>query len=182
MDPRKPNAKHQRFVEEYLVDLNATQAAIRAGYSAKTAKVQGSRLLTNAAISEAIRAGREKLAQGTAVTAGRIREGLAKIAFAEVRSAFDKDGKPLPLHAMPPDISLAINSIETDELLDGQGENRRSIGVTRKLKVSDRLRALELLGKDLGMFTDRVELNVTPLAPAEIVRRLNALTPKGSAT
>jgi len=63
------NDKQRRFVEEYLIDLNATQAAIRSGYSAKTAEQQGSRLLSNANISDAVNAAKQKRSEATGITA-----------------------------------------------------------------------------------------------------------------
>lgn len=79
--------KQRRFVEEYLVDLNATQAATRAGYSAKTAKQQGQRLLTNADIQAAVSAGQNKRSQRTALTQDIVLAGLRKEAEREDESA-----------------------------------------------------------------------------------------------
>lgn len=80
--------KQARFVAEYLVDCNATQAAVRAGYSAKTAKVQGSRLLTNAAVRKAVEAKGAKVAAKLEITAERIEAELGRYAFAESPDAF----------------------------------------------------------------------------------------------
>ncbi|MBA8838348.1 phage terminase small subunit [Ochrobactrum sp. RH2CCR150] len=80
-------AKQERFVAEYLIDLNATQAAIRAGYSEKTAQQQRSRLLLNVLVQEAIAKGREKTAAKLEITKERIVDELAKIAFADIRKA-----------------------------------------------------------------------------------------------
>lgn len=74
-----PSAKHKGFVQEYLVDLNATQAASRAGYSAKTAKQQGARLLTKADIQKAIAERRGKIAEKLEITQERVIAELAKI-------------------------------------------------------------------------------------------------------
>ena len=84
--------KQKRFAEEYLIDLNATQAAIRAGYSAKTANEQGSRLLANVSIQKAIskaiaeRSGRTKISQD------RVVNELAKIAFLNIADLIDQNG------------------------------------------------------------------------------------------
>lgn len=77
------NEKQRRFAEEYIVDLNATQAAIRAGYSPKTARSIGWRLLTNVDIQEAIQAGKAKQSKRTQITADRVLEEFASVAFKE---------------------------------------------------------------------------------------------------
>jgi len=78
----KITPKQERFVEQYLIDLNATQAAIRAGYSRKTAKQQASRLLTNVDLAAAIAAGKERLAAKAELTAKRVLESSAELRFA----------------------------------------------------------------------------------------------------
>ena len=82
------NAKQSRFVEEYLVDCNATQAAIRAGYSADTAGQQGERLLKHVEVAAAIRAGRQRLGERTSITAARVLEEYARVAFANLGDYF----------------------------------------------------------------------------------------------
>ncbi|MGE0349824.1 terminase small subunit [Hydrogenophaga sp.] len=78
MNPLTP--KQQRFVQEYLVDLNATQAAVRAGYSPKTAEQQGSRLLGNAKVAAAVAAGRKRLAAKLDLTAEKVLADIERIA------------------------------------------------------------------------------------------------------
>lgn len=75
--------KQERFVHEYLVDMNATQAAIRAGYSEKTAQEQSSRLLSNVMVSQAIAKGKQTLAETTGVTAKKVIAEMAKIGFSK---------------------------------------------------------------------------------------------------
>lgn len=70
--------KQQRFVEEYLIDLNATQAAIRAGYSEKTAQEQSSRLLSNVMVQEAVQKAKNKLSERTELTVDMVVQGLLK--------------------------------------------------------------------------------------------------------
>lgn len=90
------NAKQARFAQEYLVDLNATQAAIRAGYSEKTAKSQGSRLLTNADVQAAIAAGREKLAERVQVSQEWVLKNLVAVAerCMQAEPVLDREGNP----------------------------------------------------------------------------------------
>jgi phage terminase small subunit len=92
----KITPKQERFVEQYLIDLNATQAAIRAGYSRKTAKQQASRLLTNVDLAAAIAAGKERFAAKAELTAKRVLEELRRIAFCYARQFFTPDGKMKP--------------------------------------------------------------------------------------
>jgi len=84
--------KQERFVEEYLVDLNATQAAIRAGYSEQTARVIGHENLTKPDIQKAITAAREKQQRRVEITADRVLEEYAKIAFFDPRKLFTAGG------------------------------------------------------------------------------------------
>lgn len=91
--PARLTAKHQRFVAEFLIDGNATQACIRSGYSRKTARVQGSRLLTNAAIAAAVKAGQRATAEKLDTTRDQIAAELRSIGFAPLPktvSAADK--------------------------------------------------------------------------------------------
>ena len=83
------NEKQRRFAEEYIVDLNATQAAIRAGYSQKTARSIGGRLLTNVAIHKLIQEGRAKQSKRTQITADRVLEEFASVAFCDAGDESD---------------------------------------------------------------------------------------------
>lgn len=128
-------AKQQRFVEEYLVDLNATQAAIRAGYSAKNADKIASQLLGKARVAEAIAAAKSERASRVAVSADYVLNNLVEIVERSMQRApvFDMKG----------------NHVTDEEgrhvwRFDGKTANR----------------ALELLGKHLGMFTDKIEADV----------------------
>lgn len=103
------NAKQERFVHEYLQDFNATQAAIRAGYSPKTAYSQGHRLLKDVEVEAAIKAGRERISQGSEVTAKAVLKELEALKQACLCNppTILPDGKPLP-----PNIALAVKICE----------------------------------------------------------------------
>ena len=77
----KLTAKQKRFRDEYLIDLNATQAAIRAGYSSKTANEQGARLLANVSVQEAIAKATAERSKRTGISQDRVIQELARIAF-----------------------------------------------------------------------------------------------------
>lgn len=154
------NDKQKRFVAEYLVDGNATQAAIRAGYSQKTAYSQGQRLLKHAEVATAIAKGQRRVADKLEITVERIAEELAKIGFSDLRKAFDGNRLLRP-DEWPDDAAAAISSIEVVTRPIGEGE----VEYVHKLKLWDKRAALVDLGKHLGMFVERVEHNVSdPLA------------------
>lgn len=153
----KLTAKQQAFVDEYLVDLNATQAAIRAGFSEKAATKIASELLTKPLVRTAIDAAKVARAERVQVTSDEVLRELKHFAFADLGEAFDENGALKAIKDMPPGVRRAIASIETDELFEGHGEDRVHVGVTRKVKFWPKDKGLELLGKHLKMFTDKVE-------------------------
>ena len=142
--------KQKRFVEEYLIDLNATQAAIRAGYSPDTAKSIGSENLTKPGIQARIAKAMAERSRRTGVNADRVIMELAKIAFVNASDVIDADTATVKADALPED-TAAIQSVKVKTF----GED----GLEREVKMADKLKALELLGKHLGMFKDKVELS-----------------------
>lgn len=155
----KGSAKADKFVQEYLVDLNATQAAIRAGYAAASAGVAGSRLLKSAKVKAAVAAGMKERSERTEITADRVLQELWRIATSDIAKAFDESGTLLPVHKMPPEARAALAGVETEEVFEGQGAERVQTGVSRKVKHWDKVKALELAGKHLGMWRDKVEVS-----------------------
>lgn len=151
--------KQKRFVEEYLVDLNATQAAIRAGYSPKTANEQGNRLLSNVSIQHEVQRRMAEQSKRTGVTADRVVRELAKVAFLDMTKVVDGQGR-IKENASEEDKSC-IESIKYKSSSTDQGDS-----VEREVKVASKLKALELLGKHLGMFSDK--LNVEGAVPVII--------------
>src|ERR1700746_3486508 len=99
--------KQSRFVEEYLVDLNGKQAAIRAGYSANTAEVQASRLLRIVKIQVALSAAMRARSRNTEVTPDRVLAELAKIGFANMRDYWPKEGETVDLHRLDQELTAA---------------------------------------------------------------------------
>jgi phage terminase small subunit len=160
------NRKRQRFVEEYLIDLNATQAAIRAGYSAKTARSIGQENLTIPDIQNAIDAALAERAKKTEITADRVVQELARIAFVDFRqvTSWGPDGVRL----------LSSDELSDDEaaIVSEVSETTTETGGSLKVKRYDKLKALELLGRHLGMFIDKKELSGPgglPLQPPTFV-------------
>lgn len=146
--------KQRMFVEEYLIDLNATQAAIRAGYSAKTADQQGSRMLANVKVQQAIAERMAVRSKRTGVNQDRVVLELAKISFVRMTDVVDSNGR-IKQDASEDDLSC-IESIKYKE-----SDNEYGGSVEREVKVASKLKALELLGKHLGMWNDKLDVNMT---------------------
>ena len=164
--------KQQRFVEEYGVDSNATQAAIRAGYSAKTAEQQGYQLLQNTSVAAAIAERAEKLSQKLEITAERVLRELALIGFANMSDyiTIGSDGDPfVDLSMLDRDKAAAISEVMVEDFKDGRGENARDVRKV-KFKLSDKRAALVDLGRHLKLFTDN--LNVKVDVPEEVAEWL----------
>ncbi len=150
----KITEKPQRFVEEYLIDLNATQAAVRAGYSAKTADQQGSRMLANVKVQQEIGERMAERSRRIGVNQDRVVVELSKIAFVKMTDIVDEQGK---IKDGASDDDLAC--IESVKYKESSGDSGGS--VEREVKLSSKLKALELLGKHLGMWNSKLDVNIT---------------------
>jgi len=148
------NAKQSRFVQEYLIDLNATQAAIRAGYSKKTAHVIGAENLGKPKIAAAIADAQSQRSERTGITQDRVLAELAKIGFSDLRRVLSAGGGLLDPQSWDDDTAGAIGSLEvvTRPGSDVDENGNREIEYVHKIKAWDKLSALEKLGKHLGMF------------------------------
>lgn len=144
--------KQQRFVEEYLIDLNATQAAIRSGYSEKTAKSVGHENLTKPDIQKAIEEAQNKRQEQAQIDAAYVLKRLVEIDQMDVLDIMDDDGNVKPLRDWPKIWRQYISNIETISMDDGEGW-------LKKIKWPDKVKNLELLGKhvSVGAFKDKVE-------------------------
>ena len=144
--------KQQRFVEEYLIDLNATQAAIRAGYSEKTAKSVGHENLTKPDIAKAIQEAQNKRTEQTQIDSAYVLKRLVEIDQMDVLDIMVDDGNVKPLRDWPKIWRQYISNIETISMDDGEGW-------LKKIKWPDKVKNLELIGKhvSVGAFKDRVE-------------------------
>lgn len=145
----KLTAKQQRFVDEYLIDLNATQAAIRAGYSPSTAKDIGCQNLAKLNISEAIDKALAARSRRTGITQDRVLRELAKIAFVNANDVIDPDSATVRADATEEDLAcIQAVKVKTSESEMGSSSER-------EIKLYDKMRALEMLGKHLGLFDKR---------------------------
>ena len=165
-------AKRQRFVDEYPKDLNATKAAIRAGYSKKTARQQGSRLLSNAVISAQIREALSVRTVRTGIEADAVLEELARIGFANAGDYFDWDADGVTLK--PKDDLTAAQQSVVAEISQTKTEH----GGTIRLKLHDKQAALVNLGRHLGLFTDNFKLNgleaLKQLSNEQLIERIRS--------
>lgn len=144
--------KQKRFIEEYLIDLNATQAAIRAGYSPDTAYSIGNENLKKPEIKAYIDKAMAERSKRTGVNADRVVMELAKIAFVNADDVIDFKTATVKEGARPEDMA-AIQSVKVKTF----GED----GLEREIKMADKIKTLELLGRHLGMFKDNVKVSGT---------------------
>lgn len=160
--PRKLPPKRQRFVDEYLIDLNATQAAIRAGYSAGAAKVTGCRLLADANVRSAIAEGQGLAAKRTEITVDRVLNELAKIGFQDPRALFTESGALIPVTELSDDAAASVASVEVVTRPTGERDaaGNAKIEYVHKIKTWDKRAALVDIGKHIGMFVERQEVTV----------------------
>lgn len=144
MKPLTP--KQARFCEEYMIDLNGTQAAIRAGYSPKTAQEQSSCLLSIVMVKSRIDELQKTRSMRTGIEADRVVKELALIGFANMLDyiAIENGVAKINLSELSPDQAAAIQEIKTEHMESGQ---------RTKIKLIDKLRALTKLGEHLGIFS-----------------------------
>lgn len=176
------NAKQAKFVEEYGKDENATQAAIRCGYSAKTAGAQGFRLLQNAEIKAAIEAARKEVTRSVKLTKKRVLQELKALAMSCITDyVIDDLGNVTLAEGAPPNAMAAISSIEKTTKVDDEGNRTYSV----KLKFWDKPGTLKLAGRhvDVKGFSDRTEITgknggpimVAPMTAEEAAREIAAI-------
>ena len=144
--------KQQRFVDEYLIDLNATQAAIRAGYSKDSAQQIGSENLTKPVVQEAIQEANKNRQQRTQIDADYVLKRLVEIDQMDVLDIMDDKYNFKPISEWPQVWRQFASNIESLELSDADG-------AVKKIKWPDKVKNLELLGKHVavGAFKDKVE-------------------------
>jgi len=139
--------KQQRFIEEYMRDFNATQAAIRAGYQVKAAYAMGAENLRKPLIAEEITKRKQTLAEDAGVFAQRTIRELGRIAYFDPRKLFDREGNPIPITELDDDTAAAVAGLDVLEEFDGVGEDRRLTGWVKKWKIANKNDALKQLAE-----------------------------------
>lgn len=155
------------FVGHYIVEKNATDAAKKAGYSAKSASQLGYQLLQIPSVSTAIEKKFQMQARRLDLSADRVLQEIMRVALADISQAYDEEGNLKPVHEIPEDVRRAIVGIETETLpalqentpLEGEEQVREEVLIpsVKKVKFADKNRALELLAKHLKLLTEKVE-------------------------
>lgn len=149
--------RRARFIEAYVANgNNTTQAAIAAGFSPKSAHVQGNRLLKDPRVIAEVDRRRaevlEKVQEETGITVKRTLQELARIAFINPKALFKDDGSLKPIHELPDDVAAAIASIEVDEIKGGPRGEREVVGQAKKIRLWDKGAAIDRAMKHLGLF------------------------------
>ncbi len=162
--------KQEAFVREYLIDLNATQAAIRAGYSVKTAGKIGQENLIKPDIATAIEKELAERSQRNRVDADYVLNRLVEIDKMDVLDIMGDDMSLKPVSEWPSVWRQYLSGFEVAEMFEGRGDEREMVGILKKIKWPDKVKNLELLGKHVGVqaFKDKIEhsgdmsIHITP--------------------
>lgn len=162
--------KQSRFPTEYIIDLNATQAAIRAGYSKKTAYSIGHELLKKPEIEEMIIDLKLKRTIRTEITSDRVLQELATIAFFDLKLFYDEDGMMLEIPDMPEEARRVIGGVTVTSISNKNDDNIEYY--TKNIKLIDKRGSLELLGRHLAMFTDKFKIEGAESPFAQFTREL----------
>lgn len=167
--------KQRYFVLEYLVDMNATRAAIQAGYSPRTARQTGSENLSKPDIRALIDAVLAERTRKLEVRIDDVLRGLLCIAKADLARVVDENDRPRQIQDIPEDVRLAITGWEVKELFEGRGEDREHIGRLHTFKFGNKNEAWRDLGRYLKMFTDVTEDRGAGLTDEQRITRLAAI-------
>ena len=148
--------RQKRFCDEYLIDLNAKQAAIRAGYKASkesTFEVLGCQLLKRPSVAQEIERQMAERSKQTGINQDRVIQELAKVAFVRATDVIEPEDASVKECASEDDLAC-IQSVKVKTVNSDKGTT-----VEREVKLNDKMKALELLGKHLGMFTDKLQVD-----------------------
>lgn len=174
-------AKQERFVAEYLIDLNATQAAIRAGYSANRADAMGHENLRKPEIAEAIQVAMKARSERTEVTQDRVLAEYAKLAFLDPRRFYNEIGGLIPVPQLPADVAAALSGMKvTAGKSSRDGESDAGADVV-EIKFADKKGALDSVARHLGMFNDKMALTGKDGGPMDMSWKIAFVKPADAA-
>ena len=159
--------QQQRFVEEYLLDLNASDAAIRAGYKHRQC---GRRLMTVEKVLDAVQAAKAERSQRTQVNADYVLKRLVEIDQMDCLDILNDDGSVKPVREWPQIWRQFVSGFDVAELFTGGGEDRELAGMLKKIKWPDKIKNLELIGKHVNVqaFRDKVEWSGPDGGPLQV--------------
>jgi phage terminase small subunit len=146
------------FVREYLVDLNKTQALIRAGTKSKNPSVVSTNMFKLPYVQAAIQAEMDKRAKRTEITADKVLCEIARLAFGDIRKLFDKDGNLKQIQDLDDESAAMLSGVEVITTYKKDAEGNPTPEYTKKIKMWDKNSALEKLAKHLRLLSDRVEV------------------------
>ncbi|SOB54759.1 terminase small subunit [Pseudomonas lundensis] len=175
-------AKQQRFIAEYLIDLNAAQAAIRAGYAVKGAKDQAYQLMQRPEVVAAIKEAIEARNQRVQVDADYVLNRLTEIDQMDLLDILDDDMSIKPLSKWPKVWRQSLSGFDIAEMFEGVGKERDLVGLMKKIKWPDKVKNLELLGKHVNVnaFRENVNhsgsINLTNMTDEELDRHIAQLS------
>lgn len=163
--------KQSRFVAEYLANgLNATKAAISAGYSEATAESQGSRLLRNVKVAALVGKKTQAIMTKLDISPERTLNEIGRLAFFDAAKLFEDDGSLKRMQDIDEDTRSVIAGVEVSDIWDsGEGEQKSIIGTLKKVKITDRLSALDKLMRYHALYNDRLEHTGKNGGPVEFV-------------
>lgn len=180
--PEPVDPREARFIDEFLIDLNGTQAVIRAGYSENGADVQASRLLGKARVSDEIARRKAILSKRFKLSHEQVIREFVKIGMFDCRTCFNDDGSLKQVRDWTAAMGAAISSIESEDVWAGRGETRVKTGVVHKVRFHDKNAALVQAGKHIGMFVEQPHIEqLWALLPPDIAEILRGLLAERSA-
>jgi phage terminase small subunit len=154
---RKLTPKQERFCQYYTQHWTATRAAKEAGYSEKTAGIQGYQMLQNPLIQSRIKELTDAALKDIGISRERVLTELARIAFLDPAYAYDEIGQLIPIKEMPENVRRAISKVKIFEQFSGRGEERELIGFIKEVEFAPKKSALDTLAKHLGLLPERLE-------------------------
>lgn len=175
--------KQELFAREYLKDLNATQAAIRAGYSEKTAKAQGARLLTNVNLQNFISGLMSQRNEMVSIDSAYVLRRLVEIDQMDVLDIMTDEMSLKPVSEWPASWRRYLSGFDLAEMFEGRGDDREMVGILKKIKWPDKVKNLELLGRHVSVqaFKDNVKNEVTGADGGPVRTEITNLTPEQAA-
>lgn len=144
----------KNFCDRYLIHFNGAKAAEEAGYSKKRAKVTACELLATAEVQKYLQGKKKKIAKKLEITQERTMQEIARLAFSDIRKVFNGSGGIIDPKNLDDDTAAIVASVEVFEEFQGRGDEREQIGETKKVKLWDKTKALEMLAKHFKIYSD----------------------------